>query len=195
MKKVKVNASRVYNILIENGILDRAGELSAAVKKPCRAVILSDTNVTPLYAQRLEKSLISAGFEPLRFVIKAGEESKSAESYLSLLSFLAQNKITRSDCLFALGGGVVGDLCGFCAATYLRGIEFIQIPTTLLSACDASVGGKTAVDLPEGKNLAGAFHQPRLVLCDTDTFDKNGVYLEKTPRKYDKTKKNSIKEG
>ena len=171
MKKVKVNASRVYNILIENGILDRAGELSAAVKKPCRAVILSDTNVTPLYAQRLEKSLISAGFEPLRFVIKAGEESKSAESYLSLLSFLVQNKITRSDCLFALGGGVVGDLCGFCAATYLRGIEFIQIPTTLLAMVDSSVGGKTAIDIPEGKNLVGAFYQPSLVICDPLVLD------------------------
>ncbi len=171
MKKVRVNASRVYDIIIENGILDRAGELSASVKKPCRAVILTDSNVAPLYAQRLEESLGSAGFEPLRFVIRAGEESKSAESYLSLLSFLAQNKITRSDCLFALGGGVVGDLCGFCAATYLRGIEFIQIPTTLLAMVDSSVGGKTAIDIPEGKNLVGAFYQPSLVICDPLVLD------------------------
>ena len=149
MKKVRVNASRVYDILIENGILDRAGELSATVKAPCRAVILSDSNVAPLYADRLEKSLAAAGFEALLFVISAGEQSKSAESYLALLSFLAENRITRSDCLFALGGGVVGDLCGFCAATYLRGIEFIQIPTTLLAMVDSSVGGKTAIDIPE----------------------------------------------
>lgn len=170
MRKVTVNASRVYDIIIDKGILDRAGELSAGVKKPCRAVILTDSNVSPLYAARLERSLSSAGFSPLRFVIKAGEASKSAESYLSLLSFLAQNKITRSDCLFAIGGGVVGDLGGFAAATYLRGIEFIQIPTTLLAMVDSSVGGKTAIDIPEGKNLVGAFYQPSLVICDCDVL-------------------------
>ena len=171
MRKVRVNASRVYDILIENGLLDRAGELAATVKKPCRAVILSDSNVAPLYAERLEASLTAAGYAPLRFVIAAGEGSKSAESYLAFLSFLAQNKITRSDCLFALGGGVVGDLCGFAAATYLRGIEFIQIPTTLLAMVDSSVGGKTAIDIPEGKNLVGAFYQPSLVICDPEVLD------------------------
>ena len=171
MKKVKVNASRVYEILIENGLIDRVGELSATVKKPCRAVILTDSNVSPLYAERVEKSLALAGFDPIRFVIEAGEKSKSAESYLSLLSFLAKNRITRSDCLFALGGGVVGDLGGFSAATYLRGIEFIQIPTTLLAMVDSSVGGKTAIDIPEGKNLVGAFYQPSLVICDPTVLD------------------------
>lgn len=170
MKKVRVNASRVYDILIENGLIDRAGELCAAVKKPCRAVILTDSNVAPLYADRLEDSLAGAGYQPLRFVIEAGEKSKSAESYLALLSHLAKNRITRSDCLFALGGGVVGDLCGFAAATYLRGIEFIQIPTTLLAMVDSSVGGKTAIDIPEGKNLVGAFYQPSLVLCDPEVL-------------------------
>lgn len=168
MRTVTVNASRVYDIIIEKGSLDRAGELSLTVKKPCRAAILSDSNVAPLYAERLENSLKSAGYDPILFTVKAGEESKSAESYLALLSFLAQNKITRSDCLFALGGGVVGDLCGFAAATYLRGIEFIQIPTTLLAMVDSSVGGKTAIDIPEGKNLVGAFYQPSLVICDSD---------------------------
>ena len=104
MKKVKVNASRVYDILIEKGLIDRAGELCATVKKPCRAVILTDSNVAPLYAERLESSLGASGYECLRFVIEAGERSKSAENYLALLSFLASNKITRSDCLIALGG-------------------------------------------------------------------------------------------
>ena len=170
MKKVKVNASRVYDILIENGLIDRAGELCANVKKPCRAVILTDSNVAPLYADRLERSLGASGYSCLRFVIEAGERSKSAESYLALLSFLASNKITRSDCLFALGGGVVGDLGGFSAATYLRGIEFIQIPTTLLAMVDSSVGGKTAIDIPEGKNLVGAFYQPSLVICDPEVL-------------------------
>ena len=170
MRTVTVNASRGYDILIEKGALDRAGELCARVKKPCRAAILTDSNVAPLYADRLEMSLRSAGYDPIRFVIAAGEESKCAESYLALLSFLAQNRITRSDCLFALGGGVVGDLCGFAAATYLRGIEFIQIPTTLLAMVDSSVGGKTAIDIPEGKNLVGAFYQPSLVICDSDVL-------------------------
>ncbi len=170
MKKVTVNASRVYDIIIDKGSLDRIGMLSASVKKPCRAAILSDSNVAPIYADRLERSLANAGFMPIRFVIPAGEESKNAENYLAFLSFLAQNKITRSDCIFALGGGVVGDLAGFCAATYLRGIEFIQIPTTLLAMVDSSVGGKTAIDIPEGKNLVGAFYQPSLVICDYETL-------------------------
>ena len=170
MKKVTVNASRVYDILIDKGLLDRAGELSATVKKPCRAAILTDSNVSPLYLARLEKSLCAAGYEPVSYTIPAGEASKSAESYLTFLSFLAQNRITRSDCLFALGGGVIGDLCGFCAATYLRGVEFIQIPTSLLAMVDSSVGGKTAIDIPEGKNLVGAFYQPSLVICDYETL-------------------------
>ena len=171
MRKVTVNASRIYDVIIEKGILDRAGEESAKVIKPCAAAILTDTNVAPLYAERLEKSLAASGFSTCRFTIEAGEESKSAELYLSFLNFLADNKITRTDCIFALGGGVVGDLAGFAAATYLRGIKFIQIPTTLLAMVDSSVGGKTAIDIPAGKNLVGAFYQPSLVLCDHATLD------------------------
>lgn len=180
MKKVTVNASRVYDILIEKGILDSAGQLASEVIKPCTAAILTDSNVAPLYAERLERSLASAGFRTVRYVIPAGEESKSAESYIAFLSFMAQNKITRSDCIFALGGGVVGDLAGFCAATYLRGIKFIQIPTTLLAMVDSSVGGKTAIDIPEGKNLVGAFYQPSLVICDPSTLDTlpDGIFAD-----------------
>ncbi len=170
MRKVTVNASRVYDILIGDGLLENAGELVANVKKKCRAAILTDSNVDELYANVLECSLNNAGFSTIKFVIKAGEESKNAQNYLSFLSFLAKNKITRSDCLIALGGGVVGDLCGFCAATYLRGIEFFSIPTTLLAMVDSSVGGKTAIDIPEGKNLVGAFYQPSLVICDHSTL-------------------------
>lgn len=171
MKKVRVSASRVYDIIIDKGILGNAGELSKSVVKPCSAAILTDSNVGPLYAERLIRSLISAGFEPICYTIPAGEESKSPRSYIDFLSFLAENQITRSDCIFALGGGVVGDLAGFCAATYLRGIKFIQIPTTLLAMVDSSVGGKTAIDLPAGKNLVGAFYQPSLVICDYSTLD------------------------
>ncbi len=171
MKKVTVTASRTYDVIIESEILDRAGTESAKVIKPCKSAILTDSNVAPLYAERLENSLKNAGYSPLRFTIKAGEESKSAESYLSFLNFLAENQLTRTDCIFALGGGVVGDLAGFAAATYLRGIRFIQIPTTLLAMVDSSVGGKTAIDIPAGKNLVGAFYQPSLVLCDPKTLD------------------------
>ena len=171
MRKVTVNASRVYDVIIEKGLLDRSGEESARVIKPCKAAILTDSNVAPLYAERLEKSLILSGFSPVRFTIAAGEASKSAESYLSFLNFLAENSLTRSDCIFALGGGVVGDLAGFVAATYLRGVRFVQIPTTLLAMVDSSVGGKTAIDIPAGKNLVGAFYQPSLVICDPDTLD------------------------
>ena len=171
MRKVTVNASRTYDVIIEKGILYKAGEVSAKVINPCAAAILTDTNVAPLYAERLENSLAASGFSICRFTIEAGEGSKSAASYLSFLNFLADNKITRTDCIFALGGGVVGDLGGFAAATYLRGIKFIQIPTTLLAMVDSSVGGKTAIDIPAGKNLVGAFYQPSLVLCDYETLD------------------------
>ena len=171
MRKVTVNASSTYDVIIEKGILYKAGEVSAKVINPCAAAILTDTNVAPLYAERLENSLAASGFSTCRFTIEAGEGSKSAASYLSFLNFLADNKITRTDCIFALGGGVVGDLGGFAAATYLRGIKFIQIPTTLLAMVDSSVGGKTAIDIPAGKNLVGAFYQPSLVLCDYETLD------------------------
>ena len=170
MKKVTVEASLTYDVLIEKGILDRTGELCAVVSSPSRALILTDSNVAPLYLDRVRASLTSAGFSALEFVIPAGEASKSAESYLALMSYMAQKRITRSDLLIALGGGVVGDLGGFSAATYLRGIRFIQIPTTLLAMVDSSVGGKTAIDIPEGKNLVGAFYQPSLVVCDPDTL-------------------------
>ena len=170
MKKVTVNASRKYDVIIEKGILKRAGEESARVLKPCVAAILTDSNVAPLYLEELEKSLISAGFSPISFTIEAGEESKNAENLLSFLNFLAEHRVTRSDCIFTLGGGVVGDMGGFAASIYLRGIKFIQIPTTLLAMVDSSVGGKTAIDLPAGKNLVGAFYQPSLVLCDYETL-------------------------
>lgn len=172
MKKVTVNASLVYDIIIDKGILDRSGELSLNVLgKPCTAAILTDSNVAPLYLERLEKSLKATGFDTLSYAIPAGEGSKSAESYLAFLSFLAKNEVTRADCIFALGGGVIGDLAGFCAATYLRGVKYIQIPTTLLAMVDSSVGGKTAIDISEGKNLVGAFYQPSLVICDYETLD------------------------
>ena len=170
MKTVTVNASKTYEIKIGPGLLSTLGVEAAALGKAKKVAIVSETNVYPLYGARAEISLKNAGFEVVSFVFPAGEESKSAATYLELLNFLAEKKLTRTDLIVALGGGVVGDLAGFAAATYLRGIRFIQVPTTLLAAVDSSVGGKTAIDLPAGKNLAGAFWQPSLVLCDTDTL-------------------------
>jgi 3-dehydroquinate synthase len=127
---------------------------------------VTDDVVNGLFGDVVEHSLKAAGYSTLRFVFPHGERSKNMETYVSLLNALAVAKLTRSDVLVALGGGVVGDLAGFAAATYLRGVPFAQIPTTVLSMVDSSVGGKTAVDLPAGKNQVGAFYQPDIVLCD-----------------------------
>ena len=170
MKTVPVNTAKSYEVKIGAGLLCRLGDEAAAVCKGKTAVIISDSNVFPLYGEIASKSLEKSGFSVISYVFPAGEASKNGSTYLSILNFLAENHVTRTDCLIALGGGVVGDMTGFVAATYLRGIAYIQVPTTLLAAVDSSVGGKTAIDLPAGKNLAGAFYQPRLVLCDIDTL-------------------------
>ena len=170
MQKVMVHASRDYEILIGGGLLHDLGQEAAKCVRGRCACIVSESNVYPLHGTAAEESLKKAGFHVISYVFPAGEESKNGENYLTLLNFLAEHQITRADVLVALGGGVVGDLTGFAAATFLRGIAFIQVPTTLLAAVDSSVGGKTAIDLPAGKNLAGCFYQPHLVLCDTDTL-------------------------
>ena len=170
MEVIKVNASRSYEIKIEKGLLIRVGEEVASLGKRGTAVVVSDDRVFSLYGETVLKSLEKQGFCTLNFTFYSGEASKTPETLLSLWRFLAENGVTRSDTLIALGGGVVGDLTGFAAATYLRGIATVQVPTTLLAMVDSSVGGKTAVDLPEGKNLVGAFYQPSLVLCDPDAL-------------------------
>ncbi len=161
-------SAHAYEIPIGRGLSGRVGALCASVIAPCRTLLLSDDTVNALYGDRVATSLSEAGFSVVRHVIPHGEASKSAGSLIELLEHMATERLTRTDCLVALGGGVVGDLGGFAAAVYLRGIRVIQIPTTLLSMVDASVGGKTAIDLAAGKNLAGAFHQPSLVICDPD---------------------------
>ena len=171
MKTVTVNASKTYDIKIGPNLLPSIGEEAKALGKASKVCIVSDSNVWPLYGETVKNSLSGAGFNVVPFVFPAGEENKTGATYLELLEHLASHKLTRTDLIVALGGGVVGDLSGFAAATYLRGIRFIQVPTTLLAAVDSSVGGKTAIDLPSGKNLAGAFYQPVLVLCDTDTLN------------------------
>lgn len=171
MKTITVTASKGYCIHIGPGLLEQCGELIAKAHRPCTAALITDDRVAPLYAQRVEASLQAAGFTTCRFVFPNGERAKNAATLLQVYDFLAEAHITRSDLIVALGGGVVGDLAGFAAATYLRGIAFVQLPTTLLAAVDSSVGGKTGIDLTAGKNLVGAFWQPSLVVCDTDTFD------------------------
>lgn len=171
MTTVSVTSSRNYEVKIGRGLLDRAGEELRGLTRTDGVAVVTDSNVAPLYLDRLEKSLRAAGYGVQSFVFPAGEPSKNGETYLKLLGFLADHRLTRTDAVVALGGGVTGDLAGFAAATYLRGLGFVQIPTTLLAAVDSSVGGKTAIDLPEGKNLAGAFYQPMAVLCDLDTLD------------------------
>ena len=170
MKTVTVNASKSYNVLIGSGLLPQVGNLIADCTKVGKAVIVSDTNVWPLHGDTVAQSLLDSGYCVFTFVFTAGEASKNSTTYLSLLSFLAEKQITRSDLIVALGGGVVGDLTGFAAATFLRGIPYVQIPTSLLAMVDSSVGGKTAIDLPVGKNLVGAFYQPNLVVCDIDAL-------------------------
>ena len=178
MEKVTVKASSTYEIFIDKGILDRTGEFASQIKKAAskagaasKAAVITDDNVDKFYGERVIKSLESAGFSPKKFVFKHGEASKCHTTLLEIYDFLAENGYTRSDFIVALGGGVVGDTAGYAAATYMRGIDFIQIPTTVVSQADSSVGGKTAVDISSGKNLVGAFHQPRLVICDTDTLN------------------------
>ena len=171
MTTIEVNASKSYNVEIGHGLLPQLGEKVAALGKAKKVCIVSESNVWPLYGASADISLHNAGFDTCHFVFPAGEESKNGATYLDLLNFLAESHLTRSDIIVALGGGVVGDLAGFAAATFLRGIRFVQVPTTLLAAVDSSVGGKTAIDLPSGKNLAGAFCQPSLVVCDLDCLD------------------------
>ena len=170
MTTIEVNASSDYNVEIGSGLLSGLGPKVAALGGAKKVCIVSDSIVWPLYGASADTSLHAAGLDTCAFVFPAGESSKNGDIFLELLNFLAENRLTRSDVLVALGGGVVGDLTGFAAACYLRGIRFVQVPTTLLAAVDSSVGGKTAIDLPAGKNLAGAFCQPSLVLCDTDTL-------------------------
>lgn len=171
MNTVTVHASRCYDVKVGSGILSSIAETVQHLSNAKKICIVSDSNVFPIYGNIITRYLREAKFDTCNFVFQAGENSKNSSVYLGLLNILAQNELTRSDCLIALGGGVVGDLAGFAAATYLRGIRYIQIPTTLLAMVDSSVGGKTAINLPSGKNLIGAFWQPDAVICDTDTLN------------------------
>ena len=172
IQSVQVTASGSYEVLIGEGLLSETGaRMRGLLPGAETAFIVTDDTVDALYGDTLADSLRHSGFSVEKAVLPHGEESKNGGNYLKILNDMAKARVTRSDVLVALGGGMVGDLGGFCAATYQRGIACVQLPTTLLSCVDSSVGGKTAIDLDSGKNLAGAFFQPKLVLCDTTLLD------------------------
>lgn len=171
MRKVHVAAGKPYDVLMERGLMEQAGEiLLETLGQTCKAAILTDDTVDALYGDMTAYALSRVGFTVCRFAIPHGEENKNLSVWGTMLNFLAEQQLTRSDVIVALGGGVVGDMAGFAAASFLRGIRFMQIPTTLLAMVDSSVGGKTGLNLSAGKNLAGAFCQPCVVLCDPDAL-------------------------
>lgn len=171
MRKVSVPlGSRSYDILVERDLLGSIGRRCRSLGFTGRCAVVTDAHVAPLFGERVLTSLGQAGFETVQIVVPPGEKSKSLRVVSQCYDQLAEHRLERKSFLVALGGGVTGDLAGFVAATYLRGLAFVQIPTTLLAQVDSSVGGKVGVNLPAGKNLVGAFHQPRLVLCDLGTL-------------------------
>ncbi|HOK81657.1 MAG: 3-dehydroquinate synthase [Clostridiales bacterium] len=170
MIRIPINASRSYQVLIERGLLSKAGENIRQVKPACKAAIITDDKVANLYLATVRQSLEKEGFSVCVYIFPNGERSKTAATYLDIIEFLSKNNLKRGDLLVALGGGVTGDIAGFAAGTYLRGIDYVQIPTTLLAAVDSSVGGKTGINLSSGKNLLGMFNQPIAVLFDPDTL-------------------------
>lgn len=167
-RQIPVNTDPAYTVTIGPGLLKDCGPRLRAIMNPCRMAVVTDNTVAPLYLDTVLQSLAASGFDAFSVTFPAGEGSKNFTTLSAILERLAAERLTRSDCVIALGGGVVGDMAGFAAACYLRGIRYVQMPTTLLAAVDSSVGGKTAIDLAAGKNLAGAFLQPAAVLCDTD---------------------------
>lgn len=168
MKTINVKVENPYKVLVGPDLLGEAGRLIAeSDNRIQKLMIVSDSNVAPLYMSKLRGSLEAAGFEVFEYVFEAGEQSKTLNTIGEILGALAEAAFTRTDAVVALGGGVATDMAGFAASIFLRGIKVFQIPTSLLAQVDASVGGKTGVDLPQGKNLVGAFWQPALVLADT----------------------------
>lgn len=162
---------RSYDIIVGDNAIDDCGEIISAVTKSPRTIVITDENVAPHWLTKVTQSLESAGLSTKSIILPPGEHTKSYRQLEALLDELLDQGIDRKTTLIALGGGVIGDLTGFAAAIVLRGIDFVQIPTTLLSQVDSSVGGKTGIDTRQGKNLVGAFHQPLCVIADTATLD------------------------
>jgi 3-dehydroquinate synthase len=176
VKTVKVQIppkdGAAYDILIENDSLISIGKTLKSLfdTRVKTFAIVTDKNVAELYQEKVVASIAQEGYKVLVISMLAGEKTKCVESFFAICNWLAENQITRSDALIALGGGVIGDLTGYTAASFLRGVPFVQVPTTLLAMVDSSVGGKTGIDIPAGKNLVGAFYQPAGVICDPGTL-------------------------
>lgn len=170
-QRIHICTEKEYDVIIGTHIIDQCGSYLCEALSPCTLGIISDSNVAPLYLDRAVNSFKAAGYKVHSFIFPAGENSKNLNTLSDILEFLAEIPLTRTDGIIALGGGVTGDMAGFAAGCYLRGIRYVQMPTTFLAAVDSSVGGKTAVNLGAGKNLAGLFLQPEIVLCDPSTFN------------------------
>lgn len=198
MKKIHVNTAKEYDVLVGDGILDQVGTLCKKVLKGEKVFVITDDTVNRLYGKEVANSLCLAGFDVYVYVTTPGEESKRIEVLYDALEALSENYFKRTDAIIALGGGVIGDLAGLVAALYMRGIQYVQIPTTLLAMVDSSVGGKTAINLTTGKNLVGTFYQPSLVICDSSVAKKlpRKIFNEGMGEvvKYALIKKNKISE-
>ena len=171
MKKFTISTETPYDVIIGDGLLADTGKFLRERFTPRQVCVITDSTVNALFGKTVCDSLAENGFQTSRIQFPAGEHSKTITTYANILEAMADDAVTRSDLVLALGGGVVGDMAGFAAGTYLRGIDYIQVPTTVIAATDAAIGGKTGIDILGGKNLAGLFWQPRLVLCDYRTFD------------------------
>jgi len=171
MQRIKIKASKNYEVVVGKDLLTKLGAEILKVINPCKVCVVTDNKVAVKYLETVKNSMKESGFQVFSYVFKSGEKSKSAETFIKIQNFLAESEFTRSDMLIALGGGVVGDMTGFCASTYMRGIKYVQVPTTLLAGIDSSVGGKTAIDLKAGKNLVGTFYPPAKVVFDVKTLD------------------------
>ncbi|WP_456060145.1 3-dehydroquinate synthase [Brachyspira pilosicoli] len=175
MNKVNININNDlkinYDILVKKGLINDTGKLVKEVLRGKRALIVTDDIVDKFYTETVKKSLEKENIIISVCVLENGETNKNIESIYNIYSALAKNELSRKDIIIALGGGVIGDMAGYAAATWMRGIDFVQIPTTLLACVDSSVGGKTGINIKEGKNLVGAFHSPRLVIMDSDVLN------------------------
>ena len=181
MEKIHVKAGKEYDVLVGSSLLEKSGELITGTCSGIqKLLVVTDSNVEKLYLSKLKKSLTDAGFQVYEFIFAAGEQSKNLDTIAKILGTMAINAFTRTDAVVALGGGVTTDMAGFAASIFLRGIKVFQIPTSLLAQVDASVGGKTGVDLPQGKNLVGSFYQPSLVIADTSLLSSldDDVFIE-----------------
>lgn len=171
MKKFSLSTGRPYEVLIGENLIQHAGEYISQYIEPCRICVITDSTVNNIYSQVVMTSLLEHGYQVSKVIFPSGEHSKNLNTYSNILEAIADEGLNRSDAIVALGGGIVGDMAGFVAATYMRGIRYIQIPTTYMAAVDAAIGGKSGINLLSGKNLVGIIWQPSLVLCDYKTFD------------------------